>query len=613
MNSQTARSGDAHSKVPMRRVPRLVIRSLRLIWGASRRDFIVVGVMQLIGGVVTATSLLVVRNALTVLMNTAQAHSRPGSVLPALGLLVAVNLLMTFTSGLQAQRQQVISELVGQLTTDRILHAAGSADLAAYDTPSFYDRLQRASVGAGFRPWQMTLAVLGTLHSAIAVLALIAALFLLTPVLVPLTLPIFVPLWLASTFSSRSMYQFLFDVATLDRRRAYIRKLMIERENAKEVRVYALAAYLRRLNALLSQERIASLRKVARSRTLAILGGSVSTSLLIALMLGMLVYLVSNNWLNLASASAAALAIFQLGGAISGLVAGAGQISENALYIEDYLTFLDVHVVAERASLPPPPTGFDRLRVSHVDFRYQGSDVKALADVSLEIGRGQIVAVVGENGSGKTTLAKLLCGLYRPDAGRILWDGIDISETDASFVRNSTSIVFQDFVRYMFTAGENIGMGRVESIADQAAIARAAAKADADGFVEGLPMGYDTQLGRLFEGGEELSEGQWQRIALARAFFRDAPFVILDEPTADLDARAEHALFAAVKSLFTGRTVLLISHRLSGVRSADRIFVLKQGRIVESGTHTELIRNDGLYAELFRLQEAGYIRAEAAL
>ncbi|HXJ37724.1 MAG TPA: ABC transporter ATP-binding protein, partial [Bryobacteraceae bacterium] len=409
----------------------------------------------------------------------------------------------------------------------------------------------------------------------------------------------------------RSMYRFQFDMATIDRRRAYIRKLLIERESAKEVRVYGLAAYLRQLNAQLSQDRIARLRKVVRSRTLAILGGSASTSLLVALMLGILVYFVSNGWLNLPSASAAALAIFQLSGAISGLVSSASQISENALYMEDYVTFLDVDGIPEPEALRPPRVGFDVLRVSHVHFRYRGSDAEALNDVSLEIRRGQVVALVGENGSGKTTLAKLLCGLYRPDEGRILWDGVDISATDAPLVRNSTSIVFQDFVRYMFTAGDNIGMGRVESMADRPAIADAAAKAEADGFVERLPRGYDTQLGRLFEGGEELSEGQWQRIALARAFFRDSPFVILDEPTADLDARAEHALFAAVKSLFKGRTVLLISHRLSGVRSADRILVLERGRVVERGTHDELNRNNGLYQELFRLQESGFEGAKA--
>ena len=596
----------------MRQVPRLVIRSLRLIWDASPRDFIVVATMQVLSGIVTATLLLVVRNTLTVIMNTAQVRSSPALVLPALALLVVVNLGTTFISGIQAQQQQVISELVSQLTTDRILRASGGADLAAFDSPSFYDRLQRASVGATFRPWQMTQAVLGSVHSIITVSALLAALYLLAPLLIPMMLPVFVPLWLASTFSGRSMYRFLFDVATLDRRRAYIRRLLIERENAKEVRVYGLAAYLRQLNARLSEDRIASLRNVVRSRTLAILGGSASTSLLVALMLGILVYLVANGWLNLPSASAAALAVFQLGGAISGLVSSASQISENALYIEDYLTFLDADpILVEPEALRPQRDGFDVLRVSHVHFRYHGSDAEALNDVSLEIRRGQVVALVGENGSGKTTLAKLLCGLYRPDEGRILWDGVDASATGAPFVRNSTSIVFQDFVRYMFTVGDNIGMGRVESMADRAAIAGAASKAGADRFIDVLPTGYDTQLGRLFEGGEELSEGQWQRIALARAFFRDAPFVILDEPTADLDARAEHALFAAMKSLFKGRTVLLISHRLSGVRSADQIFVLDRGRVVEHGTHDQLIRNNGLYEELFRLQESGFGGATA--
>ncbi|MHB8613352.1 MAG: ABC transporter ATP-binding protein [Candidatus Dormibacteraceae bacterium] len=603
-SSSATRSSESQTKLPARRIPRLVFGSLRLIWEAAPRDFIVMSALQVLSGVAIVVSFLIIRNAVAVIINTAGNHDLT-LVLPALGLLVGVNLVMTFMTGLQTQQQQVIGELVGQLATDRILGTASTADLAAFDMPSFYDRLQRASAGAGFRPWQMTQAVLASVHSLVAVVALLIALYLLEPLLVPMVVPVFVPLWLASTLSGRSMYRFLYDMTATDRRRAYIRKLLIERETAKEVRVFGLASYFRLLHAQLSHERISGLRRVARNRTVVLLGGSASTSLLIALMLGTLLYLVAMGRMHLPAASAAALAIFQLGNSASSLVASAGQVFENAMYIEDYLSFLNVDAAPE-APRAKPPVGFDVLRVSHVDFRYPASGASTLIDVSLEIQRGEIVALVGENGSGKTTLAKLLCGLYRPDAGHILWDGVEMSAIGSSLASDSISIVFQDFVRYMFSAADNIGIGRVESMEDRVAVVAAASKAEADGFVERLPMGYDTQLGRLFDGGEELSEGQWQRIALARAFFRNAPFVVLDEPTADLDARAEHALFASFRSLFKGRTVLLISHRLSSVRSADRIYVLKQGRIVEHGTHADLMQREGLYGELYRLQASVY-------
>jgi ATP-binding cassette subfamily B protein len=218
-----------------------------------------------------------------------------------------------------------------------------------------------------------------------------------------------------------------------------------------------------------------------------------------------------------------------------------------------------------------------------------------------------VVALVGENGSGKTTLARVICGLYRPDAGAVLWDGVDVGEVDPEQLRRQITVIFQDFVRYWLSARENIGVGRVERIDDREAIADAARQAGADAFIEAWPEGYDALLGPIFEGGKDLSVGQWQRMALARAFFRDAPLVVLDEPTASLDARAEAELFERIRTLFQGRTVLLISHRFSSVRTADRIYVMREGQIVERGSHRELIAIGGLYAELFRLQAAAYL------
>jgi ATP-binding cassette subfamily B protein len=232
--------------------------------------------------------------------------------------------------------------------------------------------------------------------------------------------------------------------------------------------------------------------------------------------------------------------------------------------------------------------------------------------VSLEIGAGEVVALVGENGSGKTTLAKIIAGLYRPQAGRVLWDGVDVAAVDADELRRAVAVVFQDFERYLLPARENVGLGRHERIDDLPAIVAAARRADADEFLGRLPEGYETMLGREFAGGYDLSIGQWQRIALARAFFRDAPFVILDEPTAALDARAESRLFDGIRDLLEGRSVLLISHRFSSVRSADRIYVLDEGRVLEHGSHDDLMAAAGRYAELFPLQAAAYLGPPSA-
>ena len=226
---------------------------------------------------------------------------------------------------------------------------------------------------------------------------------------------------------------------------------------------------------------------------------------------------------------------------------------------------------------------------------------------------GEIVALVGENGSGKTTLVKLICQLYRQDAGRILWNGADATSYSPDVIRDEITVLFQDYVQYHLSVRDNILLGRPERAGDAEAVRAAAAAAGADHFLSALPDGYDTRLGREFYGGHELSIGQWQRLALARAFFRDGSFLILDEPTASLDPRAEADLFAQVRELVRGRSVLLVSHRFSSVRSADRIYVLEAGRIVESGDHDALVANDGLYAELFTLQAEAYLSGRSRL
>jgi ATP-binding cassette subfamily B protein len=321
-----------------------------------------------------------------------------------------------------------------------------------------------------------------------------------------------------------------------------------------------------------------------------------------------LLVLALNGRIGLADAGAAAGAVFVLGERLMNAVFSAGMLYESSLFIEDFTSFLAMAPEVEaRRRRDQAPTGFRRLRVEDVSFTYPSATTPAVTNVSMEIGAGEIVALVGENGSGKTTLAKLLCRLYLPHAGRILWDEVDTATVDPDGLRRSVAVIFQDFLHYALPARENIGMGRHQRLDDLDAVVAAATQAGAHDSLAKLPQGYETVLGPEFHGGKELSVGQWQRVALGRAFFRDAPFIILDEPTAALDARAEHELFDGIRTLCQGRSVLLISHRFSSVRTADRIYVLEGGKVVESGSHEQLMALGGLYADLFTLQAAAYL------
>jgi ATP-binding cassette subfamily B protein len=345
-----------------------------------------------------------------------------------------------------------------------------------------------------------------------------------------------------------------------------------------------------------------------RRRVLLSMVSTAAAALATALGLGLLLVLVDRGDVNLADAGAAAVALPLLGSRLTQAFGGLGNVLESGLFLGDLDAFLALRPAALNArGRETAPPGFERLRVENLSFTYPGSDRPAVQDISLHIRRGEVIALVGENGSGKTTLAKLLARLYEPDAGRVIWDDRDALSFDPESLRAAIAVIFQDFLRYELTAAENIGLGRPEKVDDRSSIEVAAVHAGADRVVRDLPMAYDTLLTRAYAGGRDLSLGQWQRIALARAFFRDAQFVILDEPSAALDARAEHELFGTIRTLLEDRTVLLISHRFSTVRTADRIYVLHEGRIVESGNHEALMACNGLYREMFDLQASAYL------
>lgn len=512
---------------------------------------------------------------------------------------------------MQAERSRILAELVGRHVQQRIAEVASGVELCAFETPAFFDRLQRALMN-GSRTHQVVHGLLAIAVSVFTISALGLALASLEPLLIPLALGAYIPLWLAIARNSQAYYDFNYRVTKVDRQRLYLLRVLTGRDEAKEIRAFGLGPFLRARHQRLYDERIGEVRRLARRRIVRSVLGAFGTSGLTVLALGVLGLFYLDNRFSLAVAGTAVAAIVQLSSRLQALVAGAGSLYEASLFLEDYYSFLEEH--HGHATVAPLPVaervGFDALRAEEVTFTYPGATRPAIEGVTLEIKKGEVVALVGENGSGKTTMAKLLAGLYDPDEGQILWDDLGADRSNKDGRREATTVIFQDFVKYLMPAADNIAAGRPEWAGHLDRVVDAARRAGADGFISRLPDGYGTMLGKEFQGGHDLSVGQWQRLALGRAFFRDAPFVILDEPTAALDPRAEDELFSHIRSLLVGRSVLLISHRFSSVRNADRIYVLDGGRIREQGSHDALMSQNGLYAELFTLQASSYLEGQ---
>lgn len=604
----------------VRALPALLRSAVGLAWNADRRAFAVVTGLELVSGLAIAAQVYFVTKVVAALLNS----QRGEPVTKALPPIIALAVLITYSGVSDAivrQQQRLLAFLTERNTRRRILDVAGAVDLWSYETSSFYDRLRRVQTSAMTRPYFLTLGLISVVGGLAGAISLAVAVVLIQPMLLPLIVASGVPLWLTGRRASRREFAFAVGVTPVQRMRDYLDTTLTGRSEAKELRAFGAVATLRKRYDEVYAEFTATIRGHLRvKQTLGIIGALGSGALLIGTF-AVLIWLVQNHHVSLSQVAGAVVGIRLLSTQVNGLSAGAQQIFESSLFLQDLDDFL--HSSQDEPDQPrgkharveaapprrPAPRGFDALEVERVSFNYPGSEREALDEVSLSLRRGQVVALVGENGSGKTTLAKLLAGLYEPTAGVIRWDGVDVAQYEPASLRESTAVIFQDFVQYQLTARENVGLGRPSAIDDLAAIKQAAGQAGAAEILESLPLGYETILSKQFKGGQDLSLGQWQRVALARAFYRDAPFVILDEPSASLDPRAEADLFAKVQSLLAGRTVLLISHRFSSVRYADHIYVMRAGRVVEDGAHADLMRSGGLYADLFSLQAAAYLDA----
>jgi ABC-type multidrug transport system fused ATPase/permease subunit len=592
-------------RVDVRQLPRLARYGVTLTMAAGRREFLASTALQIVSGAALGLALLVGNQALQALLEIQTAGSGLTPLVHWAVLLALLTAVSTFAGSVQREQQQILGDLVSRHMQSQTLAVATQVDLLSFERPEFHNRLQRVQSSVQ-QPLNMVYGLSGLSSALVGVAGVSIALLAIQPLIIPMVLLVLLPAWMAASRRGSEFWRYFWRMTPKDRERNYLGQLLAGRDEAKEVRAFGLGQYLLDRWRVLFEDRIRELRKVARRQLLY----SLASTLTIAVLLGGTVLLVgwlaSTGQVSLSEAGIALAGIAVIGSRLTGAGYSAASLSEAGFYLDDFAAFLAMGATAGQAQAQPP-TGFTSISATNVSFTYPSGEAPALVDVSVEIRAGEVVALVGENGSGKSTLAKVLAGLYTPQTGTVTWDGVDIATIDQTLLSHKVAVIFQDFIRYHLSAGQNIGFGDIDHAPGaKITIEDAAEQAGADEFIARLSNGYETLLGPEFLGGVDLSVGQWQRMALARAFYRDAPLVILDEPTASLDARAEHDLFIRIRNLLADRTVLLISHRFSSVRNADRVYVLHEGRLIEAGTHSELVAAGGRYAEMYALQAEAY-------
>ena len=528
-----------------------------------------------------------------------------------LGWLVGLELGIAVVGEGLARLSSLLESLLGDLFANRLsvrlMQHAGTLDLAQFEDADTYDHLERARRQTVGRIGLFAM-LLATAQDLITLTSLAAVLLVQLPWLLLLLTVAVLPAFLGEAHFASLGYSLLFQWTPERRLLDYLRYMGASDESAKEVKLFGLSDFLVGRYAKLSDDFYEANKRLAVRR-------NIVSTLLVTLgtlgyygAYGVIIYRTVLGAFTIGTLTFLAGSFRASRDLIQRVLLSLSQIYEQSLYLSDLFTFFDVRpsVVSKPGARAVPRPIRDGFRFEGVGFRYPGSDRWAVRGLTFAFRPDERIALVGENGAGKTTLVKLLARLYDPDEGRVLLDGIDLRDYDMDSLRKNIGIIFQDFVRYDFVLRENIGVSQVEALDDDARIREAARRSLADSVAERVPRGYDQMLGRRFDGGVELSGGEWQKVALGRAYMREAQVLILDEPTAALDARAEYEVFLRFAELTRGRMAVLISHRFSTVRMAERILVLQGGELVDQGTHEELVVRGGLYAELFSLQAAGY-------
>ncbi len=588
-----------------------VPRALRLVWESHRGFTLGAALFSIVFGILpTATawlSKLVIDSVVAAVEGGAArelVNRVIGLVLLQFGLFVGTSLLQTVRS----INQQALQELTANRVQLMVMQHANRLDLQFFENPQFYDSLQQAQREATRRPVALVEQLFSLVRSLITFLSMIALMSRLGWVVAVAALLAPIPAFIANTRYGRQGYRMSRRQSPDRRRMSYYLDLLTKDTYNKEIKLFGLGDFFISRWREIAERFYKENQSLARRRYLT---GFALDSLTTIVTSGTFLYVALQavaRRLTLGDLTFFTQAVGQVQSSFAGILTGVSGMYENTLYLSTLYEFLDYEPAVRSPDNPRPlPLPLQQgVEFRNVSFTYPGKSEPALRNVSFTIRPCESVALVGHNGAGKSTIVKLLTRLYDPSEGQILLEGHDLREYRLTDIYAAIGVIFQDYVTYFFSAGENIGLGRVEEIADQARIEEAAEKSGAAGFIANLPKGYATTLGRWFDEGYQLSGGEWQKVALARAFMRDAEILILDEPTASLDARAEHDIFTRMKELTDDKITLFISHRFSTVRLADRIFVLEYGAVIEQGTHAELLALGGTYAELFELQAAAY-------
>ena len=587
-------------------------RALQLVWTTSIRLSLAFGLLTLLAGVLPAVvawvGQLIVDSVVSAMNATGENQQQ---ALQHVYKLVALEALAI--AGLSAcQRgistcQSLLRAQLGNRVNTMILEKAQTLNLEDFENSEFYDKLTRARREASVRPLGLVTRTFGLAQNTISLVsyAVLLAQFSAWTLLILALAGL--PAFAAETKFSGDAFRLFRWRSPETRKQMYIETVLAREDYAKEVKLFRLGPLLLKrytdiFKSLYKEDRALTIRRDSWGLLLGLVGTAV--------FYGAYAWIAASavkGQISLGQMTMYLLLFKQGQSAVAAILAAIGGMYEDNLYLSNLYEYLEQPVSQPGGSASCGPNPRDGIRFENVSFTYPGATRPALVDISLHLPPGKSLALVGENGSGKTTLVKLLSRLYEPDQGRVLLDGLDLREWDTEKLRARVSVIFQDFARYQFLMGENVGAGDVEEFSNETRWTRAGEKGLASEFVDQLPKGYHTQLGRWFKDGQEISGGQWQKVALSRAFMReDADILVLDEPTAAMDASAEAQVFDHFRKLASNRIAILISHRFSTVRMADQIAVLSGGKMIEHGSHEQLLAVDGVYARLFELQAAGY-------
>lgn len=591
---------------------RNIPEAFKLVWQASKKHTIInFGLIPLVGLLPAAQSWvgkMIVDKILEAIELSADVQAGIQIVLPYVLLEFALLLVSSLLNAFQSLSNNVLRSSLSKYVNTKIIEKSITLDLQFYEDPVFYDNMQNARRRADSSALAIVSSISQVAQQFITLISLVALLIGFSPWLAVLVILAAVPNFLSNSRFAEMSFKAVSHRAPEARLLNYIETLLTSNETVKEIKLFGLGEALKERYEKLFTEFMEEDNSISRRNTFASLGWGMLTNL---------AYYGSYIWVIIQTIQKAItlgdmtmfLSVFrQSQRAVMSLLDSFSRLYENNLYLDNLLDFLKIEpalVSPENGKIAPAPI-VEGIHFQNVSFKYPGSDKYVLRNINLFIKPNESIALVGLNGAGKTTLIKLLTRLYDPTEGQITLDGVDLREYDMTSLHQRFGVIFQDFVRYQFSIKENIGFGQIEELDNMERIEEAASKGGADEVVAPLPDGYETILGRRWNRGHELSGGQWQKIALSRAFMRKAEVLILDEPTSALDAQAEYEIFLRFRELMEGRLAVLISHRFSTVRMADRIVVLENGRILELGSHEELMRHNQVYAHLFNLQAEGY-------